>query len=221
MTVLLKILRRWFLTGLIVWVPFVGSIYLFYFVFTLLDGWAQPYAQQWLGRRLPGLGLGLLVASTLLAGALVSNFIGKTLVTLLEGIVARIPGFNVVYRFFKDFANTLLNRERGAFREVVALRYPSENTLSIGFVTGPVPPTLRTDDEPEERLLVFIMMAFSPATGFLVAVKRSDVIPLTIPVDEAFKLILTGGVVKTLDATALPPAGNTAATAENPAPRGV
>lgn len=208
MTAVLKIVRRWFLTGLIVWVPFVGSIYLFYFVFTLLDGWAQPYAQQWLGRRVPGLGLALLVLSTLLAGALVSNFIGKTLVSLLEGLVARIPGFNVVYRFFKDFANTLLNRERGAFREVVALRYPSENTWSVGFVTGPVPPRLKvgvSEGDDDERLLVFVMMAFSPATGFLVAVRRKDVIPLTIPVDEAFKLILTGGVVKTFEELPPPP----------------
>lgn len=191
-----KLIRRWFLTGLLVWVPFVGTIYLFYFVFGLLDGWAQPYAREWLGRPLPGLGLLLLIATTLTVGALVSNFIGKRLVSMLEGLVARIPGFSVVYKFFKDFANTLLNRERGAFREVVALRYPTDTTWSVGFITGPVPPGLHAVD-PEEKVLVFVMMAFSPATGFLVAVARKDVVVLDIPVDEAFKLILTGGMVKT------------------------
>jgi uncharacterized membrane protein len=204
----LNLLRRWFFTGLLIWAPFIGTIFLFFWVFGLLDNWAQKYAIKWIGHQVPGLGLALLLLSTILVGALVSNFVGKRLHTIVESLISRIPAFNVVYRFFKDFANTFLGKERGAFREVVAVRFPTPQTWAVGFITGPVPPALAAVDH-EEKVLVFIMQAFSPATGFLIALPRSDTIKLDMPVDEAIKMILTGGLVKS--------AAQTHATPHDPA----
>jgi uncharacterized membrane protein len=192
----MRLLQRWFFTGLIVWLPFVGTVILFVWAFNLLDGWVQPMAQEYLGRRIPGLGLAILLATTLAVGALVSNFIGKRLVTIIEAIVERIPAINVVYRFIKDFADTFLNRDKGAFREVVAIQYPREGFWAIGFVTGDVPQAINTVDH-ESKVMVFLMQAFSPATGTLVVVQRKEIIKLNMDVDEALKMILTGGMVKT------------------------
>lgn len=190
-----KILQRWFFTGLLVWLPFIGTVVVFVWAFQILDGWAQPIVKRWLDREIPGLGLALLLISTLTVGAMVSNFIGKRLVQIVEGMVVRIPAFNVVYRILKDFSDTFLNREKGAFREVVALQYPRPGTWSVGFVTGEVPPALDAVDT-EAKVLVFVMQAFSPAAGNLVAVYRKDVVKLAMPVEEALKLILTGGIVR-------------------------
>ena len=190
-----KLLQRWFLTGLLVWLPFIGTVVLFVWAFNLLDGWVQPYAESIFGRRIPGLGLLILIATTLAIGAMVSNFVGKKLVVIFEGIIKRIPAINVVYRFIKDFSDTFLNREKGAFREVVAIQYPREGYWAIGFITGEVPQSLTTVDH-EEKVLVFLMQAFSPAAGVLVAVPRREVVKLDMPVDAALKLILTGGIVK-------------------------
>lgn len=191
----MKHLQRWFFTGLLVWLPFVGTVILFVWAFNLLDGWAQPYAKQWIGRTVPGLGLALLLATTLAVGAMVSNFVGKKLVVIVESIIKRIPAINVVYRFIKDFSDTFLNREKGAFREVVAVQYPREGYWAIGFVTGNVPQAMVTLDH-EEKVLVFLMQAFSPAAGVLVAVPRREMVKLDMQVDEALKLVLTGGIVR-------------------------
>lgn len=199
------LLQRWFFTGLLVWLPFIGTIYLFYVAFNILDGWVQPYLEWFFNRKIPGVGLALLIISTLAVGAAVSNFVGKKLVVLVEALIARIPAMNVVYRFIKDFSNTFLSREKGAFREVVAVRFPTDKTWAVGFVTGPVPPAIATVDH-EEKVLVFIMQAFSPATGFLIAVPRHETIKLDMPVDEAIKLILTGGLVKSESSSSSNPA---------------
>lgn len=190
------LVQRWFFTGLVVILPFIGTIVVFVWAFGLLDNWVQPLAQKFIGHRVPGLGLGLLLVSTLLIGAVVSNFVGKRLHLFVDSLLLRIPAFNVVYKFIRDFSDTFLNREKGGFREVVAVRFPTPNNWAVGFVTGPVPPALAMVDH-EEKVLVFIMQAFSPATGFLIALPRSEVIKLDMPVDEAIKMILTGGLVKT------------------------
>lgn len=191
----MKVLQTWFFTGLLVWLPFVGTVYLFYRAFIFFDSWAQPLALRFLGRQVPGLGLAVLVIAALAVGALVSNFIGKRLITIIESVVLRIPAFNVVYKLFRDLSGTFLSREKSGFREVVAVRFPSQSSWAVGFVTGPVPPALAAVDE-EEKVLVFIMQAFSPATGFLIALPKRDTIKLDMPVDEAIKMILTGGLVK-------------------------
>lgn len=191
----LILLRKWFFTGLLVWLPFIGTILLFVWIFGKLDGWVQPYALRFFKHEIPGLGLAILVLSILAVGAMVSNFVGKRLIAIVESFVEKIPAFNAVYRVFKDFSDTFLNREKGAFREVVALQFPREGIWAVGFVTGDVPKALAEVNE-EPKVLVFLMQAFSPAAGSLVAVARKDLITLDMPVDEALKLILTGGIVK-------------------------
>lgn len=196
MSQLFKLLQKWFFTGLLVWAPFVGTIALFIWAFNLLDNWVQPLAVRYLHRQVPGLGLGILLVTTFTIGAIVSNFIGKRFVTIIENVLLRIPAFNVVYKLFRDLSGTFLNRDsKGGFREVVAVRFPSPTTWAVGFITGPVPPPLAALDQ-EEKVLVFIMQAFSPATGFLIALPKKDTIKLDMPVDEAIKMILTGGLVK-------------------------
>jgi uncharacterized membrane protein len=181
--------QKWFFTGLLVWVPFVATCYLFYIVFEFLDKPLRDYA------GFPGLGVALLLLATLLLGAMVSNFVGRRLVRLFDALVSRIPAVNVVYRFIKDFTNTFLDRDKGAFKEVVALQHPREGIWAVGFVTGPAPRQIAVVDS-EEMVLVFLMQAFSPAAGSLVAVPRRMLTHIDMTVEEALKLILTGGIVK-------------------------
>lgn len=215
----LNVLQTWFFTGLIVFLPFVGTIALAVWVFNLLDGWIQPILKKLFGMEVPGVGIALLVISTLSIGALVSNFVGKRLVVLTEAIITRIPAINIIYKFLKDFSDTFLNREKGAFKEVVAVQWPTKGFWAVGFITGDVPralaeaapagghhldghlhvahdPLAPVTETTDEMVLVFLMQAFSPAAGNLVAVRRRDLVKLNMPVEEALKLILTGGIVK-------------------------
>lgn len=201
-----SMLQRWFFTGLLVWLPFVGTVALSVWVFNILDGWIQPLLKQTppLYREVPGVGLALLLISTLTVGAIVSNFIGKKLVVIIESVVARIPAVNVIYKLIKDFSDTFLNREKGAFKEVVAVRWPREGFWALGFTTGEVPAQVAAIDG-DDKVLVFLMQAFSPAAGNLVVVPKRDVVKIDMAVDEALKLILTGGIVKVASANhALP-----------------
>jgi uncharacterized membrane protein len=225
---LLNVIQTWFLTGLIVFLPFVGTIGLGVWVFNLLDGWIQPILKRFLNHEIPGVGIALLVLTTFAIGALVSNFVGKRIVVLSEAIISRIPAINIIYKFLKDFSDTFLNREKGAFKEVVAIQWPRVGFWAIGFITGDVPGALAEAapasggngsgrggergvggevhdptaplpgslDPGDEMVLVFLMQAFSPAAGNLVAVRKRDLVKLNMTVEEALKLILTGGIVK-------------------------
>ncbi len=192
----LLLIRTWLLTGLAVFAPVVVTLWVAWSVFGLLDNWAHK-----LPFYFPGLGVLILLGVILLIGVLVSNFLGRQLVRWVDEGIFRLPGVGVVYRTVKEFSKTLLNRDKNAFRQVVAVEFPRPGMYAIGFITGDAPAAVAhlfdgVEGAEGPTALVFIMQAFSPATGFLVAVPERRLTKLDMPVEEAFKLILTGGIVR-------------------------
>ena len=122
------------------------------------------------------------------------NFVGRWLLEFGEGTLSRIPLAGSVYKTLKQLLETFLRDNSTRFRRVVLVEYPREGLFSVGFVTGVVGPSLQT--EPNQPLLsVFIPTAPNPTTGWYTLVPEASVKDLDISVEDAFRTIISAGIV--------------------------
>ena len=140
------------------------------------------------------LGLTVPLMGILLIGLMARNIVGRWLLEFGEGTLSRIPFAGSVYKTLKQLLETFLRDNSTRFRRVVLVEYPREGLFSVGFVTGEVGPSLRSDlDQP--LLSVFIPTAPNPTTGWYTLVPEAGVRELNISVEEAFRTIISAGIV--------------------------
>ena len=122
------------------------------------------------------------------------NFVGRWLLEFGEGTLSKIPVAGAVYKTLKQLLETFLSNNSNRFRRVVLVEYPREGLYSVGFVTGDVGPSLQA--ELKEKLIsVFIPTAPNPTTGWYTLVPESSVKDLDISVEDAFRTIISAGIV--------------------------
>jgi uncharacterized membrane protein len=192
-------LKKYLITGLLIWVPLVITVWVLSFLVgtldqTLLllpDGW-QPRA--WLGFNIPGLGVLLTLAVVLLTGMFGANMIGQRLVKIWESLLNRIPVVKSLYSSVKQVSDTLFSSSGQAFRKTLLVQYPRQGSWTIAFITvqpgGDVANHLTG-----EYVSVYIPTTPNPTSGFFLMMPRADVIELDMNVDEALKYIISMGVV--------------------------
>lgn len=200
--------RRYFITGLLIWVPLGITVWVLNALIGAMDQTLlllpEPWRPDaWLGFNLPGLGVLLTVVVILLTGVLAANLIGQRLLRFWEALLNRIPVVKSIYGSVKQVSDTLLSGSGQAFRKVLLVRYPHPQAWSLAFQTN-VP------DEVAARLegdyvAVFIPTTPSPVNGFYFYVRRDEAIELDIPVDVALKYIVSMGVVATGNKAAIYP----------------
>lgn len=192
-------LKTYFVTGLLVCVPLAITFFALRLVVSFVDQSLLliPKAyrpEELLGFGVPGLGLILTVAVLLLAGMLVSNLLGRRVLGASEKQIGRIPLVGALYRGSKQLTETLLSPNSKSFRKVVLIRWPHRDSWAVAFVTGS---SLGEVQEKTERELVcvFLPTTPNPTSGFILMVPRDDVIELEMAVDEAFRMVVSLGVV--------------------------
>ncbi|MDA8065488.1 MAG: DUF502 domain-containing protein [Thermaerobacter sp.] len=194
-----RLLRTYFLSGLVWLLPVFITVYIAYHIFLFTDDLLGGLIYHWLGFYLPGLGLIATLVLIVLLGALMNNFLGRAVLRQAETALLRLPVLRGVYEASRQLVNTFLGRDRGTLRQVVLVPYGGEGSKVLGFVVAPATPAL------DARVGVFI--PFSPPTaGFLFFYREQDLLPLSLSVEEALRLIMSGG---TLQPPSLrhPPAG--------------
>jgi uncharacterized membrane protein len=188
-------LRRYFVNGLITLIPIVVTIWLLTFIFGFLDGILGPFIGKLIGIKIPGLGILSAVLTTFIVGFITTYVFGKRLVSFGENVLYKLPLVNSVYSSVKQINDILfLQKETSAFRRVCAVEYPRKGIYSIGFVTGKGIHELK-ERSKEELINVFIPTTPSPATGFMVVVPIKDVTMLDMRLEDAIRLIVSGGVL--------------------------
>ena len=193
-------LKKYFLTGLLVVVPITMTLlvlrWLFRFInsllITILPEVLRPEVLY--GIPVPGISLVATLLLILLVGILAANIFGRSLVTFSEKLVDRIPFVKGVYTLFKQVVDTVLKRDHGAFRKVVLIEYPRKGIWSVAFVTGRASGEVQRVTA-EDVVNVFVPTTPNPTSGFYVLVPEKDLIALKMTVEEAFKLIISGGMV--------------------------
>lgn len=184
-------LRRYFVTGLATLFPVVVTTFLLVQIFKFVDG----FLGKALGFQIPGLGLLVTILVVFLVGVLSIHFFGRVLFRTLELLLMRLPIVRKVFPAVKQLAQFLFSEEarQTAFRRVVLVQYPRAGAYSLAFVTNETKTS--ATGTPQTLLTLLIPNPPSPFTGPIIFVPQQDVIPLDLSVEDAVKLIVSGGVV--------------------------
>lgn len=198
----MKPVRKYFITGLLIWIPLVITVWVLSAIIGLMDQslvlLPEPiHPDKLLGIHIPGVGTVLTLLVIFLTGLVTANIIGQKLVRFWESILARIPIVKSIYYSVKQVSDTLFSSTGQAFRKVLLVRYPHPQAWSVAFMTG-TPAEQIGARLPDEHVSVFIPTAPSPVNGFFFFVKKSETIELDISVDDALKYIVSMGVVPPL-----------------------
>jgi len=192
-----KRVKKYLLTGLLVWVPLGITIWVLKLTIGIMDQSLMLLPESW---RIPGMGVILTVAIVVGTGLLTRNVLGQRLLGLWDGLLHRIPFVNSIYKSVKQVSDTLLSSDGNSFRKVLLVRYPHPEAWSLAFQTSVADGEVASHMDGE-YVGVFIPTTPSPVNGFYFYVRRADTIELDISVDVALKSIISMGVV--------PPVGNT------------
>jgi uncharacterized membrane protein len=192
-------LRGYFITGLLIWVPLVITLWVLNLIVSTMDQSLALLPARWhphtlLGRDVPGLGMLLTILVIFLTGLLTRNFLGQRLVRIWEALVARIPVVSSIYSSVKQVSDTLFSPGGKAFRKALLVQYPREGAWTIAFQTG-TPAEEIAAGFPAEMVSVYVPTTPNPTSGFFLMMPRADVIELRMSVDEALKYVVSMGVV--------------------------
>ena len=194
-----QLIKRYFITGLLIWVPLVITVWVLSLIVSTLDQSlrllpAAVHPENLVGFPIPGAGAVLTLAMILLTGLMARNFIGQKLVVWWELLLARIPFVNSVYHSVKQVSDTLFSPNGNAFRKTLLVRYPHYGSWTIAFLTGQ-PGGDVANHLTSEYVSVYVPTTPNPTSGFFLMMPVSEVIELDMTVDEALKYIISMGVV--------------------------
>ena len=194
-----RLLKRYFITGLLIWVPLAITAWVLALIvrtmdqsLLLLPETVRP--ERLLGVYIPGIGALLTLLTVFLTGLVTTNIVGQRLVRFWEGVLARIPVVKSIYYSVKQVSDTMFSGNGDAFRKVLLVRYPHPEAWSLAFQTSAPTPEV-AERTGQELVSVFIPTAPSPVNGFFFFVRRQDTVELDMSVDDALKYIVSMGVV--------------------------
>ena len=192
-------LRRYFFAGLLVLLPLVITIWFLGWIIGLMDSVldllpSSLHPNSYLPFAIPGLGAFFTLALILLLGFLATSVVTRRLLTLWDYCLSRIPVFRGVYTSVQKLVESIFSQEQSG-RQVVLIEYPRKGIYTVGFATGFAGGEL--EKRGEERLVnVFVPTTPNPTAGFYLLVPEGEVKTLEMTPEEAFKLIVSGGMIK-------------------------
>ena len=193
---LLNHLRRKLAAGLLVVIPVGLTLFILRFLFNLADGVLAPYITRAVdllvgeGHYIPGLGMIASLIVLYLSGVIASNVLGGRLVGFGDSIMSRIPLVKSIYSSSKQFIQVFSRTGKDSFRRAVYVEFPMEGSFSIAFVTNSV-----TSDSGKIYYTVFVPTSPNPTSGYVLLLEEHRVYPTTFNVEEAMKIVMSGGMV--------------------------
>jgi len=193
-----KRLRNYFISGLLFWIPLALSVIVIKFFLELINNLIPqkylPEALFNLDTTIPGSGIILVLLVILITGVMVTNILGRKLVALWEKVLNKIPGFRNVYNVLKKVSDTVFNTSTESFRKAFLIQYPSKGIWVIAFQSGDYRGEAKSIIG-EEIMNLFVPTTPNPTSGFFVMMAKKDAFELDMSVEEAFKLVISAGVV--------------------------
>jgi uncharacterized membrane protein len=191
-------LKRYFITGLLVIVPIWGTILVLKTLFVTLDGILGDIPEKYLTQRyVPGVGILVLFLLIILAGLLATNIMGRRVVTLWEDLLQRVPLVRGIYTTIKAMMDVLAFQEKTGgtkkYSRVVMIEFPRKGQYALALVTGVTPGEVQ-DISPDRVINVYVPTSPNPTSGYLLFVPESELIPVSMSVDEAMKMMFSGGM---------------------------
>lgn len=188
------------MAGLIALLPIAGTLWLLKTIIYTAEKFFQNLIPpqfrpvNLIGYDIPGLGILSALVVVLMVGLFTRLYIGRRLFSYGDRLFHKIPFGRGIYSAIKQFLATITGEGKKSFRRVVMVEFPNPNSFAIGFHTGYASGEIQT--QTKERMVnVFIPTTPNPTTGFLLVFPESKIIPLDMSAEDAFKLIVSGGVV--------------------------
>lgn len=196
-------IRNNFLTGLIICAPIAITIWLTWTFIHWADSWVKPYIparfspEHYIKFAVPGFGLLIAVILITLIGILGKNLIGRTVVEFGESLLDRTPLVRSLYKGLKQIFETVLRERTNSFKKVGMIEYPSPGLWSLVFVATDVKGEIasRFNEKGMEMVAVFLPPTPVPTAGFLIFVEKGKIMELDMSVEDAAKLLISGGLV--------------------------
>jgi len=193
-----KRLRNYFISGLLFWIPLALSVLLIKFFLEIVNNLVPtrllPESLLNLDTTIPGSGIVLVILVILITGALVTNILGRKLLDLWERALNKIPGFRNIYNALKKISSTVLNTSSESFRKAFLIQYPSKGIWVIAFQSGDYKGEVESIIG-KDVINLFVPTTPNPTSGFFVMIPKKDAVELQMSVEEAFKLVISAGVV--------------------------
>lgn len=194
-------LRTYFLTGIVVAAPITITAWLSFWFVDFVDKRVTPLIparynpDEYLPFSIPGLGVVIVLVVITLLGALTTNLAGRSIVRYGERWLARVPVIRTIYNTVKHIFDALIHQGRGAFTRAGLIEFPRPGLWSVVFVATATKGEIIKHTHHDDMVSVFLPTIPNPTTGFLIFVPRKDVTFLDMSVEEAAKLLLSGGLV--------------------------
>ena len=188
-------LKRYFLTGLLVITPIWGTVLILKTLFVTVDSILGEAVSGIVPPQynVPGLGIAALVLLIFTTGLLAANFIGGQIVKWWEEWLNRVPVVRGIYSTLKSMTDILSFKEKDRFHRVVLIQFPKNGHYCFAFVTGVTRGEIQ-DISPDPLLNVYVPTSPNPTSGYFLLVPEKEVMPVDISVEEAMKLIVSGGL---------------------------
>ena len=191
-------LKRYFITGLLVIVPIWGTILVLKTLFVTLDGILGDIPEKYLTQRyVPGVGILVLFLLIILAGLLATNIMGRRVVKIWEDLLQRVPLVRGIYATIKAMMDVLSFQDTAKgtakYRRVVMIEFPRKGQYALALVTGVTPGEVQ-DISPDRVINVYVPTSPNPTSGYLLFGPESELIPVSMSVDEAMKMMFSGGM---------------------------
>lgn len=205
-----RALRFYLVTGLLVWIPLIVTLWLTWWLFKnvglglerlIENGYTalNEFGERVQGFRFltgfvykPGFGFLIALALFLTTGFLTRYLVGRRFIVAGEGILNRIPIISRLYRAVQQIRDVFITREGTVFQQVCMVEYPRPGIHAVAFITSREQGVVH-DALGKELHAVFVPTTPNPTSGFLLYVPPEEIVPVNISVEDAMKLIISGG----------------------------
>lgn len=206
-----KSVKGVFLTGIAAIIPIGVTIYILYLIIGMMNNLVKfipPrfHPDHFLPFHLPGLGVITTFILIFTVGLVTKSYLGTKLVTFGEKMVSKIPLVRGIYNALKQFVDAVFSDRGQSFKKAVLIEYPRKGLYSIAFVTGVSRGEVQVKTA-QRCVNVFVPTTPNPTSGFYIMVPEGDMIPLDMTVEEAFTLVISGGIVSPGDVRQIPEKG--------------
>lgn len=191
MTKFFQHLKKYIFAGVLAGVPLFLVYLVMRFMYVFIDKNVMDFLDDFIGFRLPGLGLFITIFLLYLVGLLSRNLFGKWLFNFFEGVTKKIPLIGTTYQVGKQISSTLSLPEKKVFKKVVLVNFLKDNIYTIGFITGSL-----IDHKTGTKLFkVFVPTPPNPTTGTMIIIPESEIIDPGWSIDQGIRTVISAGII--------------------------
>lgn len=192
--------RKYFVAGLLVWLPIAVTLAVIVFIINLFDQSLLLLPEEYrpetlLGLSIPGFGLLLSLLVILITGFLVANFLGNKIVQWWEYLLSKIPLVRTIYTAVKQMAEAVFGSGDQTFQKVYLIEYPRKGLWTLAFQMSKNQGEAQIKTGSTDTINLFVPTTPNPTSGYFIIVDASELVELEMSVDDALKMVISGGVV--------------------------